>query len=157
MIMRYKKISRFSMALVLACTFPLIACTTQPSHTEAETEDTTETQLETPSEETATATKTATPAEQEAQKIAIFKSYQRAAAQGNARAQYNLGLWYEEDHPKQPRDLMRAYVWYKLSASQGASEAQYAFERFEAQLTPEQRAAAQRLINRWTTGDTLEK
>ncbi|MGZ8190322.1 MAG: tetratricopeptide repeat protein [Methylococcaceae bacterium] len=146
MITLSKKINIFSIATVLTGTLSLVACTSLAPRTEAE--------IETEGE---TKTEAETPAMQEAKKIDIFKSYQQAAAQGNARAQYNLGLWYEEDHPGQPRDMIRAYAWYKLSANQGSDDSRYALERFEAQLPSQQRAEAESLINKWTPGDTLEK
>ncbi|MDD5276026.1 MAG: hypothetical protein PHR16_08090 [Methylovulum sp.] len=86
-----------------------------------------------------------------------FAAIKQAAAQGDMEAQYQLGLWYEEDHPESPRDLVRAYAWYKLSAEQGDFGAKYAMERFEAQLTNEERATAEDLVGRWALGDALEK
>lgn len=86
-----------------------------------------------------------------------FAAIKQAAAQGDMDAQYQLGLWYEEGHPESPRDMVRAYAWYKLSAEQGDFGAKYAMERFEAQLTNEERATAEDLVGRWTLGDALEK
>ncbi len=86
-----------------------------------------------------------------------FAALKQAAAQGNMDAQYQLGLWYEENHPESPRDMVRAYAWYKLAAKQGDFGAKYAMERFEAQLTNEERVTADDWVGRWTIGDTLEK
>lgn len=86
-----------------------------------------------------------------------FEAIKQAAAQGDMEAQYQLGLWYEEDHSESPRDMVRAYAWYKLAANQGDFGAKYAMERFEAQLTNEERFTADEFVDRWKPGDTLEK
>jgi TPR repeat protein len=85
-----------------------------------------------------------------------FKRIKSRAAQGNPQGQYQMGLWYEENHPNSPRDLVKAYVWYKLAANQDDYDSKYALERFEAQLTPSQRQQADAMINKWQLGDTLE-
>ena len=46
-----------------------------------------------------------------------------AASQGDATAQFNLGLLYENG--KRTSDFAEASVWYRLSAEQGNAEAQY--------------------------------
>lgn len=86
-----------------------------------------------------------------------FAAIKQAAAAGDKDSQYQVGVWYEENHPGSPRDLVRAYAWYKLAMNQGDLGAKYALERFEAQLTEQQRAAAEALVARWHPGDTLEK
>lgn len=83
--------------------------------------------------------------------------HRQFAAQGFVDSQYRMGLWYEEDHPGSPRDMVRAYAWYKLAANQGDFGSKYALERFEAQLTHEERFRADELVERWKPGDTLEK
>jgi len=86
-----------------------------------------------------------------------FAAIKQAAAAGDKDSQYQVGVWYEENHPGSPRDLVRAYAWYKLAMNQGDLGAKYALERFEAQLTEQQRAAAEALVARWQPGDTLGK
>lgn len=43
------------------------------------------------------------------------KSWQRAAEQGDAEGQYNLGLMYDKGQGV-PQDFTRAYMWYHLAA-----------------------------------------
>ena len=45
------------------------------------------------------------------------------AEQGNADAQYNLGLMYKNGHGV-PQDYAEAVKWYRLAADQGGAEAQ---------------------------------
>ncbi len=136
--MAIRKIKKIAVLAVIAASVVITACGSQPvSEDEQGATDLT------------------------AQPLAIrpqgFVAIKQAAAQGDMDAQYQLGLWYEEDHPESPRDLVRAYAWYKLSAKQGDFGAKYAMERFEAQLTNEGRAAAEDLVGRWRPGDNLEK
>jgi TPR repeat protein len=42
------------------------------------------------------------------------KSWQRAAEQGDAEGQYNLGLMYDKGQGV-PQDFIRAYMWYHLA------------------------------------------
>ena len=50
--------------------------------------------------------------------------YQRAAEQGDAGAQFNLGVIYENGEGV-ARDDKTAAQWYKLAAEQGNADAQY--------------------------------
>ena len=50
--------------------------------------------------------------------------YRRAAEQGNARAQYNLGGMYREGRGV-PQDDAEAVAWYRRAAEQGHARAQY--------------------------------
>ena len=50
--------------------------------------------------------------------------WQALAAQGNSKAQYNLGALYENGHGV-PRDNAEAGKWYRLSAGQGLADAQF--------------------------------
>ncbi len=50
--------------------------------------------------------------------------YKKAAEQGNAFAQFNLGLMYEKGRGV-PQDDGQAVVWYKKAAEQGHAIAQY--------------------------------
>jgi uncharacterized protein len=53
-----------------------------------------------------------------------LKEWQPLAAQGEARAQYNLGLMYDNGHGVS-QDYASAFAWYKLAAVQGEARAQY--------------------------------
>ena len=46
------------------------------------------------------------------------------AEQGNAEAEYNLGVLYDNGHGV-PRDSAEAEKWYRLSAGQGLADAQF--------------------------------
>ena len=50
--------------------------------------------------------------------------YRRAAAQGSARAQYNLGVMYADALGVDP-DSDEAVIWYRRAAEQGYAAAQY--------------------------------
>ena len=47
---------------------------------------------------------------------AALKWYRKAAEQGLAQAQGNLGVLYELGHGV-PRDVIRAHVWYSVAAA----------------------------------------
>ena len=49
--------------------------------------------------------------------------YQKSAEQGNAGAQYNLGLMYAKGQDL-PHDYKKAVYWYQKSAEQGEATAQ---------------------------------
>ena len=50
--------------------------------------------------------------------------YEKAAVQGNARAQRNLGMLYDFGHGV-PQDFTKARGWYEKVAAQGDSGAQF--------------------------------
>jgi TPR repeat protein len=54
----------------------------------------------------------------------VVKSYVQAAAQGNALAQYNLGVSYEQGK-RVPRNYAEAVKWFRQAAAQGFAPAQY--------------------------------
>ena len=53
-----------------------------------------------------------------------FRDTLRAAKQGDAQAQYNLGLMYADGRGVR-RDDAEAVKWYRQAAAQGNAEAQY--------------------------------
>jgi hypothetical protein len=53
-----------------------------------------------------------------------LKWFKLAAKQGNARAQHNLGVMYNEGMGV-PQDYQTALKWYRLAAKQGNAYAQY--------------------------------
>ena len=53
-----------------------------------------------------------------------MKWYRLAAAQGNASAQYSLGMAYEKGQGV-PQDYQEALKWYRLAAAQGYAPAEY--------------------------------
>ena len=54
---------------------------------------------------------------------AAMSWFRKAAEQGHAEAQYNLGVMYEEGHGV-PRDYTAAVSWYRKAAEQGDAKAQ---------------------------------
>ena len=72
--------------------------------------------------------------------------------QGNASAQYNLGVMYALGQGV-PRDNVQAYMWFDLSArfSEGVERDRMVQNRdvIASYLTPAQLAEAQRLAREW--------
>uniref|UniRef100_A0A8C3WIV5 DAP3-binding cell death enhancer 1 n=1 Tax=Catagonus wagneri TaxID=51154 RepID=A0A8C3WIV5_9CETA len=60
--------------------------------------------------------------------LAAFSYFQKAAARGYSKAQYNVGLCHEHGRGT-PRDLSKAALYYQLAAGQGHSLAQYRYAR----------------------------
>ena len=58
-----------------------------------------------------------------------LECFKKAADQGNARAQYNLGCSYEYGEGVS-KDINEAKNWYKKAADQGFEEAINALKRF---------------------------
>ncbi|MGB8118675.1 MAG: hypothetical protein WCF56_08115, partial [Pseudolabrys sp.] len=70
------------------------------------------------------------------------------AEQGNANAQYNLGVFYDNGLGV-PQDKVRAYMWFNLSAAQGREGAAAFRDLIARRMTPGQSAEAQRLARVW--------
>ena len=78
--------------------------------------------------------------------------YRKAADQGNAGAQFCLGLMYENGQGV-AQDYVRAHMWFNLAAS-GSSEPARSFSvkeraNIEGVMTPAQIAEAQRMAREW--------
>jgi TPR repeat protein len=71
-----------------------------------------------------------------------------AAEQGYARAQYNLGVMYENGAGVPENDVL-ACMWYNLTAAQGIESAQDNKNIAESRMTREQIAEGQRLSTEW--------
>ena len=75
------------------------------------------------------------------------------AEQGEARAQYNVGLMYANGRGV-PQDYVLAHMWWNLAGSNGVKEVE-AFSAVvnrnivEKRMTPSQIAEAQRLARNW--------
>ncbi len=75
--------------------------------------------------------------------------YRLAAVQGLDRAQFNLGIMYATGRGVQ-QDYVQAYLWFSLAAAQGHGSAQKFRDNVLAEdMTPAQRAEAQRLAREW--------
>ena len=70
------------------------------------------------------------------------------AEQGDANAQYNLGVFYDNGLGV-PQDKVRAYMWFNLSAAQGRDGAAAFRDLIARRMTPAQTAEAQRLAREW--------
>ncbi|MEO5339709.1 MAG: sel1 repeat family protein [Magnetococcus sp. MYC-9] len=68
-----------------------------------------------------------------------------AAQQGDCKAQNNLGILYATGHGVE-MDLVQAYRWFSLAAAGGMLDALDNREMAEQEMTPEQLAAARRLL-----------
>ncbi len=67
--------------------------------------------------------------------VAAAASYRQAAGQGDARAQYRLGLMYAEGRGV-AKDLVEANTWLSRAAGQGSAEATEALAKFKVNLPP---------------------
>ena len=85
-----------------------------------------------------------------------FQAYRNAAEQGDAAAQYALGLkfYYGEGVTQ---DGIQAHLWWNLAANAGDGWEKELQEQaydlrfcLEQEMTPEQIAEAQRLASEWT-------
>ena len=56
--------------------------------------------------------------------------YTKAAEQGHAKAQFNLGVMYRNGEGV-PRDYVQAYFWWSLSGAQGEQDATRKIEATE--------------------------
>ena len=73
--------------------------------------------------------------------------YRLAAEQGDAEAQFNLGVMYT-DGKGVPQDYVLAHMWFNLSAAQGDEMARRT-AMVSRRMTPDQIAEAQRLAREW--------
>jgi TPR repeat protein len=76
------------------------------------------------------------------------KWYRRAADQGMADAQYNLGVMYVSGAGV-PKNDAEAYFWWNLAAAQGNENAKTNRDIVEKKMTREQIAEAQRRSAAW--------
>ena len=76
------------------------------------------------------------------------KWFRKAADQGFASAQVNLGVvyWFGKGVVK---DELEAYKWFLLSGAQGNERAKKSIPLVEKDLTAGQRAEGQRLAREW--------
>ena len=70
--------------------------------------------------------------------------YRKAAEQGDADAQFNLGRMYA-DGEGVPEDYVRAFAWFDLAAAQGTEKAKEAKGIIRHRMTAVQIAEAQEL------------
>ncbi len=76
-----------------------------------------------------------------------FEWYLRAALKGHAGAQSGVGWYYEIGRGMPAPDLVRAYMWYVLSAIGGDPDAAISQEEVVKKMTSEQIEKAHVLID----------
>ncbi len=77
-----------------------------------------------------------------------LKEFRVLAEQGDADAQFNLGVMYRIGHGV-PEDFVRAHLWANLAAAQGDEPARKYRDRLATRMTTAQLAEAQRLARKW--------
>jgi localization factor PodJL len=77
--------------------------------------------------------------------------FREAAEQGVVDSQYNLGLLYQSGSGVE-RDPTQAYAWFSIAAAGGDAQARANAGALAAQLSPQQRAAADQLIGAFAVG-----
>jgi TPR repeat protein len=70
------------------------------------------------------------------------------AEQGNARAQFDLGVIYNNGRGV-PQDYVLSYMWFNLSAARGEPEAAERRDFVQQSMSPPQVAEAQKLAREW--------
>jgi TPR repeat protein len=77
-----------------------------------------------------------------------MKWYLMAADQGDAVAQYNLGVTYSQGLVV-TQDYVQAHMWYNLAAAQGQKDSGIWRDSLAKKMTPTQIAEAQKLAREW--------
>ena len=98
-----------------------------------------------------------TPCPQDAQES--VKWYRKAAEQGDAQAQFNLGLMYSNGQGV-PQDFIRAHVWYSVAAAAlSGDEGKMAIkfrDRAASRMTAAQIGQAQEMARRYQQPHLME-
>jgi TPR repeat protein len=76
-----------------------------------------------------------------------FEWYLRASMKGHPGAQSGIGWYYELGRGMPAPDLVRAYLWYALSAIGGDIDAPDSLEQLTPRMSAEQRARAEVLVD----------
>ena len=85
-----------------------------------------------------------------------FKSYKLSAEQGNAVAQTNLGLMYDNGLGV-GQDYVQAHKWYNIAGTNGDETGRKSKDDVEKQMNPDQIAEAQRLAREWVEEHGINK
>ncbi|RMF16249.1 MAG: sel1 repeat family protein [Alphaproteobacteria bacterium] len=72
----------------------------------------------------------------------------QAAEHGDAKAFYDLGLYYALGQGV-PRDLVAAHKWFNLAACCGVRQAEVERRELAAEMAPPEIATAQRAAREW--------
>jgi TPR repeat protein len=76
------------------------------------------------------------------------KWFRKAADQGHAAAQHNLGFMYHNGLGV-PQDYVMAHMWFNLAAALGDEKALKTRDALAKNMTSEQITEAQRLAREW--------
>jgi len=79
--------------------------------------------------------------------VRAFEWYLRSAMKGHAGAQSGIGWYYEVGRGLPAPDLVRAYMWYALSAIGGDPDAAISLETVQQKMTAEEIEKANVLID----------
>ena len=74
--------------------------------------------------------------------------YRKAAEQGYAAAQFNLGVMYDKGQGV-PQDYVQAHKWWNLAAANGDADAIKSRDIVAKKMTPAQIAEVQKLAREW--------
>ncbi len=77
-----------------------------------------------------------------------FDAVKKAAEQGHAVAQYDLGVMYETGEGV-PEDDIQAYAWISLASAQGVENAKKVKEMLTGEMTSAEVAEAQKLSRKY--------
>ena len=77
-----------------------------------------------------------------------YKLWLPLAEQGDAKAQYNLGVMYANGRGV-PQDYVLAHMWWNLAGSNGDKDAVGNRNIVEKKMTPSQIAQAQEMARNW--------
>ena len=78
-----------------------------------------------------------------------FVRDEREALMGGADGQFSVGSFWAKGLAGLPKDLIRAYMWFSLSAARGNEKASRSRDKIARNMTPAQIAEAQALANEW--------
>ncbi len=77
-----------------------------------------------------------------------MRIFRQLADQGNAFAQFNLGVMYGNGWGV-TQDYVQAHMWYNLAAARGQKDAGKWRDNLAEKMTPAQIAEAQKLAREW--------
>ena len=83
---------------------------------------------------------------------AAFDLTMALAKQGEAYAQYNLGVMYDNGMGV-PENSIRAYVWWSMAKTQGNTKASHNLEILKPEMTKQQIADGQALATKCFESD----
>jgi len=79
----------------------------------------------------------------------LIESRLRAAARGDMRAYYDLGMIYSTGSGGGAIDLVEAHKWFNLAAVAGSEDAQHCRAEIAEDMTAREIAIAQRAARDW--------